>query len=72
MHANCRRDGDSVRQPFNEWAEAAFVPALICLLVTPLIVFIVDPPLLNATPKAPMEAAKKLQAMGLLTQIEKP
>ena len=57
--------------PFNEWAEAAFVPALICLLVTPLIVFIVDPPLLNATPKAPMEAAKKLQAMGPLTEIEK-
>ena len=41
------------------------------LLVTPLIVFIVDPPLLNATPKAPMEAAKKLQAMGPLTEIEK-
>jgi len=57
--------------PFNEWAVAAFVPALICMLVTPLIVFIVDPPLLNATPKAPMEAAKKLQAMGPLTEIEK-
>ena len=57
--------------PFNEWAVAAFVPAFICMMVTPLIVFIVDPPLLNATPKAPMEAAKKLQAMGPLTEIEK-
>ena len=57
--------------PFNEWAVAAFVPAFICMMVTPLIVFIVDPPLLNATPKAPMEAAKKLQAMGPLAEIEK-
>ena len=63
--------GIPFENPFNEWAIAACVPAFLCMIATPLIVFIIDPPLLNKTPKAPMEAAKKLKKLGPLTEIEK-
>ena len=57
--------------PFNAWFVAASVPALVSLLATPLVIYMIDPPELKDTPDAPLQAAKKLKNMGPLSSIEK-
>ena len=40
------------------------------MLVTPLIIYVVDPPLLKETPEAPIAAAQALKEMGRMGDQE--
>lgn len=59
-----------VSNPWVTWFKAASLPALICLLATPLILYKLYPPEIKDTPEAPALAAKKLENMGPVTQNE--
>ena len=48
---------------FAEWFAAASVPCVVSMLVTPLIIYVVDPPLLKETPEAPIAAAQALNCL---------
>ena len=65
------QSGIPFSNPFNAWFVAASVPALTSLLLTPLVIYKIDPPELNETPDAPLAAAKRLVEIGPLSSIEK-
>ena len=46
------------------------MPAIISLLVTPLILYVIYPPETKDTPDAPALAAKRLESMGAVTKNE--
>lgn len=52
------------------WALAACVPGAICLLLTPLLLYVIAPPELKETPEAPEYARKALNDMGPMSQKE--
>lgn len=62
--------GVVVSNPWVTWFKAASLPALVCLLLTPLILYKLYPPEIKDTPEAPALAAKKLESMGPITQNE--
>ena len=62
--------GIVVVSPWLTWFKAACVPAIIGLLVTPLLVYKLYPPEVQSTPDAPAQAAEKLKELGPLTQDE--
>ncbi|XP_057430259.1 dicarboxylate transporter 2.1, chloroplastic-like [Lotus japonicus] len=62
--------GVIVSNPWVTWFKAASLPAFVCLLATPLILYKIYPPELKDTPEAPALAAKKLESMGPVTQNE--
>lgn len=53
------------------WALAASLPGLICLVLTPLIIYAVYPPELKRSEQAAAMASKTLEEMGPLTCDEK-
>jgi di/tricarboxylate transporter len=62
--------GVIVSNPWVTWFKAASVPALVALLTTPLVLYKLFPPEVKDTPEAPAAAAKKLEALGPVTQNE--
>lgn len=62
--------GVVVMSPWITWFKAACVPAIIGLLVTPLLVYKLYPPEITDTPEAPAQAAAKLKELGPLSQDE--
>ncbi|KAL1336216.1 hypothetical protein HN51_030618 [Arachis hypogaea] len=62
--------GVIVSSPWVTWFKAASLPALVCLLVTPLVLYKLYPPEIKDTPEAPALAAKKLETMGPVTKNE--
>lgn len=52
------------------WFKAASLPAIVCLLATPLVLYNLYPPEIKDTPEAPAIAAKKLKSMGPVTRSE--
>ncbi|OIV91595.1 hypothetical protein TanjilG_09007 [Lupinus angustifolius] len=62
--------GVVISSPWVTWFKAASLPALICLLATPLILYKLYPPEIKDTPEAPAIAAKKLENMGPVTKNE--
>ncbi|XP_045814664.1 dicarboxylate transporter 2.1, chloroplastic-like [Trifolium pratense] len=62
--------GVVISNPWVTWFKAASVPAFVCLLATPLILYKICPPEIKDTPEAPALAAKKLESMGPVTQNE--
>ena len=59
-----------IPNPWISWLKAASLPALISLLVTPLVLYKLYPPETKDTPDAPAVAAKKLETMGSVTKNE--
>lgn len=59
-----------VPTPWVTWFKAASLPALVCLLLTPLILYKLYPPEIKDTPEAPALAAKKLESMGPVSKNE--
>jgi di/tricarboxylate transporter len=57
--------------PWLAWFKAASLPAIVCLLLGPLVLYKIYPPEVKDTPEAPAMAAEKLKAMGPLSQNEK-
>jgi DASS family divalent anion:Na+ symporter len=53
------------------WFKAAVVPALLGLLVTPLLMYKIFPPAIKSTPEAPALAAQRLEKMGPMSRDEK-
>ncbi|MDB5746507.1 MAG: putative transporter [Massilia sp.] len=53
------------------WALCMVLPGLVCLLVMPLVIYLLSPPLLKATPDAVDYARDELKRMGPLTAKEK-
>ncbi|KAG5015995.1 hypothetical protein JHK82_021670 [Glycine max] len=62
--------GVIVPNPWVTWFKAASLPAIVCLLLTPLILYKLYPPVIKDTPEAPALAAKKLESMGPVTKNE--
>ncbi|XP_054813942.1 dicarboxylate transporter 1, chloroplastic-like [Prosopis cineraria] len=54
-----------------DWAKAAIVPGLVSLVLVPLILYVIYPPTVKASPDAPKLAREKLQQMGPMTTEEK-
>ncbi|GAA5102140.1 DASS family sodium-coupled anion symporter [Wohlfahrtiimonas larvae] len=52
------------------WAVAAFVPAIISLLVMPWVIYFIYPPEIKKTPNAPTFAKERLKELGPLTLPE--
>ncbi|KAM7479003.1 hypothetical protein LguiA_027216 [Lonicera macranthoides] len=62
--------GVIVANPWVSWFKAASLPALVALLLTPLILYKLYPPEIKDTPDAPAMAAKRLDVMGPVTKNE--
>ncbi|TYH33462.1 hypothetical protein ES332_D13G061700v1 [Gossypium tomentosum] len=62
--------GIIILNPWVSWFKAASLPALVSLLLTPLILYKFYPPEIKDTPDAPAMAAKKLEQMGPVTKNE--
>lgn len=53
------------------WAVAALVPALVSILVIPLVIYFVYPPEIKSTPDAPKFAREKIKELGPISLPEK-
>lgn len=53
-----------------EWAIAAFVPSIVCLIVIPIVIYFIYPPEIKSTPEATELAKAKLKEMGSITKDE--
>jgi DASS family divalent anion:Na+ symporter len=53
------------------WFKAAVVPALLGLLLTPLVMYKIFPPVIKSTPEAPALAAERLRKMGPMSRDER-
>lgn len=62
--------GVIISNPWVTWFKAASLPAFVCLLATPLILYKLCPPEIKDTPEAPAMATKKLETMGPVTKNE--
>ncbi|CAL5183219.1 unnamed protein product [Lathyrus oleraceus] len=62
--------GVIISNPWVTWFKAASLPAFVCLLATPLILYKICPPEIKDTPEAPAMATKKLETMGPVTKNE--
>jgi DASS family divalent anion:Na+ symporter len=56
---------------FGGWLLAASVPALVAILLLPLIVSRLHPPRVGATPEAPAAARRELATMGSMSVVER-
>ncbi|KAK9820754.1 hypothetical protein WJX81_000132 [Elliptochloris bilobata] len=63
--------GVAVASPWVTWFTAALAPALVGLLVTPLIMYKVCRPEVTDTPEAPRAANEKLRQMGPMSRDER-
>ena len=55
---------------WSDWALATLVPGLACLVLVPLVLLLVAPPAVRATPDATALAQRELTAMGPLSRDE--
>lgn len=62
--------GVKISSPWVLWFKAASLPAIICLLATPYILYKIFPPEIKDTPDAPPIASKRLEQMGPVKKNE--
>ncbi|CAA0806709.1 Dicarboxylate transporter 2.1- chloroplastic [Striga hermonthica] len=62
--------GVVITNPWVSWFKAASLPAFVCLIATPFILYKLYPPETKDTPDAPAMASKKLDLMGPVTKNE--
>uniref|UniRef100_A0A7S0VAM7 Uncharacterized protein n=1 Tax=Polytomella parva TaxID=51329 RepID=A0A7S0VAM7_9CHLO len=60
-----------VNLTWGSWALAGLVPGLVCLVLVPLILYVLYPPEVKDTPDAPGLARKELEKLGPLSLNEK-
>jgi DASS family divalent anion:Na+ symporter len=63
--------GQAVSLSWTTWALCMLLPGLLCLLAMPLIIYLMAPPELKATPNAVTYAREELNKMGPLSNGEK-
>jgi len=56
---------------WGEWASAASLPGLICLLAVPALLYVFYPPEVKDSPEAPTKAREELSKLGAMTFDEK-
>jgi len=56
---------------WGQWALAASLPGLICLIAVPLILYILYPPEVKDSPEAPVKAREELEKLGPMGGDEK-
>ncbi|KLI98711.1 DASS family sodium-coupled anion symporter [Luteimonas sp. FCS-9] len=66
-----RATGGDFQLSWTTWALCMLLPGLVCILAMPLVVHLLSPPELRATPDAPRFAHDELVAMGPLAPKEK-
>ncbi|GMH16395.1 hypothetical protein Nepgr_018236 [Nepenthes gracilis] len=62
--------GVKMTSPWVLWFKAASLPAIVALLLTPVILYKIYPPETKDTPDAPAMATEKLRIMGAVTKNE--
>ncbi|KAG0494675.1 hypothetical protein HPP92_005669 [Vanilla planifolia] len=62
--------GVNIGSPWVTWFKAASLPAIVCLLATPYLLYMIYPPETKDTPEAPALAVEKLERMGSVTRNE--
>ncbi|KAK9908923.1 hypothetical protein WJX75_004723 [Coccomyxa subellipsoidea] len=65
------RDALGTTISWGTWALAGLVPGLVCLIATPLILYVLYPPEVKDTPDAPAKAREELEKLGPLSRNEK-
>lgn len=63
--------GSQIHLSWTTWAVAMFIPGLLCLILMPLVIYLVYPPEVKATPDAKTFAKDNLEQMGHVTRQEK-
>lgn len=63
--------GGDIQMSWTTWAVAMFVPGMLCLLVMPLVIYIIYPPDVKITPDAKGFAKENLAEMGKISSQEK-
>ena len=63
--------GSEVSITWGMWALAAFVPGILCILLMPLVIYLIYPPEIKSTPSARTFAKDKLAEMGSMKGAEK-
>jgi DASS family divalent anion:Na+ symporter len=66
-----RASKQSFHLSWTTWALCMLLPGLVCLLVMPLVIYLLSPPQLKATPDAVQYARGELNRMGPLAPKEK-
>ncbi len=66
-----RATGQQLHLSWTTWALCMLVPGLVCLLLMPLVIYLLSPPQLKATPDAVAFARGELARMGPLAPREK-
>lgn len=66
-----RATNQSFHLSWTTWALCMLLPGLVCLLLMPLVIYLLSPPELTATPNAVDYARTELAKMGPLTASEK-
>ncbi|MUG31865.1 MULTISPECIES: anion permease [Psychrobacter] len=63
--------GSDIHLSWTTWALAMFVPGLLCILIMPLVIYLVYPPEIKETPDAKNYARENLAKLGSVTRQEK-
>ena len=66
-----RASGQTFHLSWTTWALCMLLPGLVCLLIMPLVIYLLSPPELKATPDAVDYARGELNKMGPLAPKEK-
>ncbi|AWH88964.1 DASS family sodium-coupled anion symporter [Limnobaculum parvum] len=61
----------SIEFTWGMWAIAALIPAIVSLIVVPLVIYWLYPPEIKSTPDAPLFAKAKLRELGAVSLSEK-
>ena len=63
--------GSEIQLSWTTWAVAMFVPGMLCLLLMPLVIYLIYPPDAKVTPDAKQFATDNLSEMGRVSTQEK-
>lgn len=63
--------GSEIQLSWTTWAVAMFVPGMLCLLLMPLVIYLIYPPDVKVTPDAKQFATDNLSEMGRVSTQEK-
>ncbi len=59
-----------VKISWMDWAQAAFIPCIICLMLMPVLVYALYPPTIKSSADAPAIAKERLREMGPMKSTE--
>lgn len=63
--------GSEIQLSWTTWAVAMFIPGMLCLLLMPLVIYLIYPPDVKVTPDAKQFAKDNLSEMGQVSTQEK-